>query len=63
MMASYAGTHLHKQIENYLNGAKEMAPVCRFTYDGEHVHYDKIIHIDKEIELFLKFVKRPDLPP
>lgn len=63
MMASYAGTHLHKQIENYLNGEKEMAPVCRFTHDGEHVHEDKIIHIDKEIELFLKFVKEVDFTP
>ena len=63
MMASFAGTHMHKQIEEYLNGDEYMAPMCHFTYDGKHVHKDKIISIDKEIEYFLKFVKEVDFTP
>lgn len=63
MMASFAGTHLHKQIEDYLNGEEYMAPRCRFTFDGDFIHEDKIIAIDKEIEYFLKFVKDVDFTP
>lgn len=63
MMASFAGTHLHKQIEEYLNGDEYMAPMCRFTYDGEFIHEEKIISINKEIEYFLKFVKDVDFTP
>ncbi|MBQ9585788.1 MAG: hypothetical protein IJR20_07300 [Muribaculaceae bacterium] len=63
MMASLAGTHLHKQIEGYLNGDEHMVPTCRFAHDGEHVHVDKIINIDKEIELFLKFAREVDFTP
>lgn len=63
MMASFAGTHLHKQIEDYLNGEEYMAPLCRFTYDGEFIHEDKIIAIDKEIEYFHRFVKDIDFNP
>ena len=63
MMASFAGTHLHKQIEDYLNGEEYMAPLCRFTFDGDFIHEDKIIAIDKEIEYFLKFVKDVDFTP
>lgn len=63
MMASFAGTHLHKQIEDYLNGDEYMAPMCRFTYDGEFIHEDKIIGINKEIEYFHKFVDEVDFTP
>lgn len=63
MLASFAGTHLHKQIEDYLNGEEHMAPLCRFTYDGEFIHEDKIIAIDKEIEYFHRFVKDIDFTP
>lgn len=63
LMASFTGTHMHKQIEDYLNGDKYMAPMCRFTYDGECIHENKIIHIDKEIEYFLRFVKEVDFTP
>ena len=63
MMASFAGTHLHKQIEEYLNGDEFMAPLCRFTYDGELIHEDKIIDINKEIEYFHKFIQDVDFTP
>lgn len=62
-MASFTGTHMHKQIEEYLNGDDYMAPMCRFTYDGEYIHEDKIVHIDKEIEYFLQFVKKEKFTP
>jgi hypothetical protein len=62
-MASFAGTHLHKQIEEFINGDEYMAPMCRFTYDGEFIHEDKIIAIDKEIEYFHKFVEDVDFTP
>ncbi len=62
-MASFVGTHLHKQIEEFLNGDEYMAPMCHFTYDGKYIHEDKIISIDKEIEHFLKFVEEIDFTP
>lgn len=55
--ASFAGTHLHKQIEEYLNGDQYMAPMCRFTFDGKFVKEDKIIDIGTEIEYFKQFVR------
>ena len=42
MMASFVGTHMHKQIEEYLNGDKYMAPMCHFTYKGKYISEDKI---------------------
>lgn len=61
--ASFAGTHLHKQIEDFLNGDDYMAPMCRFTYDGDFIHEDTIINIDKEIEFFMKFAEEVDFTP
>ena len=63
MMASFVGTHMHKQIEEYLNGNENMDPMCRFTYDGKIIHEDKIIGINKEIEYFLKFVNDIQFTP
>ncbi|MBR5117970.1 MAG: hypothetical protein IK100_04920 [Muribaculaceae bacterium] len=63
MMASFAGTHLHKQIEDYLNGEEYMEPMCRFTFDGDYIQEAKNIYIDKEIEYFLDFVKEVDFTP
>lgn len=63
MMASFAGTHLHKQIEDFLNGAKNMEPMCHFTFNGTYIHEAKNIYIDKEIEHFQRFVKEVDFTP
>lgn len=63
LMASFAGTHLHKQIEEYLNGDEYMAPMCHFTFDGKYIHEDKIINIQQEIEYFHKFVDEVDFTP
>ena len=63
MMASFAGTHLHKQIEDFLNGEEYMAPLCHFTFDGKFIHEDKIIGINQEIEYFKRFVKEVDFRP
>ncbi len=63
MMASFVGTHMHKQIEEYLNGDKYMAPMCHFTYKGKYISEDKILSIDKEIEHFLKFVEEVEFTP
>lgn len=62
-MASFAGTHLHKQIEEYLNGDEQMASMCRFTFDGEYIHEDKIINIQTEIDHFHKFVEEVEFTP
>lgn len=61
--ASFAGTHLHKQIEEYLNGDEYMAPNCLFEYNGAKHKYSEIINIEKEIELFKKFVKEVKFTP
>jgi len=63
MMASFAGTHMHKQIEDFLNGEEYMAPLCHFTFDGDFIHEDKIIGINDEIDYFKRFIKEVDFTP
>lgn len=63
LRASCVGTHMHKQIEEYLNGDHDMNPYCLFTYNGQHVNVQEPIGIHHEIELFHKFVKEVDFTP
>jgi len=61
--ASFAGTHMHKQIEEFLNGDDYMAPNCLFKFNGEFIHKEDIINIEKEISLFRKFTNEVNFTP
>lgn len=61
--ASHAGTHLHKQIEEYLNGDHEMDNYCLFRWDGKHVHELETIYLGEEIEQFKRFVNEVKFTP
>ncbi len=56
-IASQSGTHLHKQIENYLNGENQIDLNCTTKYDGKYIHVKKDINISKEWSYFKTFDK------
>lgn len=60
--ASYVGTFLHNQIENYLKG-KSTSLDCCFEYNGEVVRYKKKISIKKEFDYFLDFMRYAKVKP
>lgn len=53
--ASQIGTHLHEQIEHFLNtGAKPMLH-CDIAYEGEYIYEKKTVSIEKEWKMYMKF--------
>lgn len=56
--ASFAGTHMHAQIERYFNGESDLNPVCTFTHNSLYRHVVKKIDISKELGLFHEFVSK-----
>lgn len=62
-LASQAGTHMHKQIEDYLNEGKAPEMKCRVTFDGEYVHCDKTVDIGPEWRLFKAFDYETEYQP
>ena len=61
--SSQAGTHLHEQIENYLNGCEVPSLQCEVNYDGKYVQKSKTVDITKEWEFFKAFDKNTDYTP
>lgn len=53
--ATQAGTFLHLQIENYLNGKKEASMLCELFFEGECFSKEDTTSIEKEWKYFLKF--------
>ena len=47
-VASQAGTFLHKQIEDYLNGKKTPDLLCNVNYNGNYVKCSDTIDISRE---------------
>jgi len=54
--ASFAGTHMHAQIERYLNGERDLDLQCTFTHDSIYRHVVKDLDISKEISFFHNFI-------
>lgn len=53
--ASQAGTFMHATIENYINSGRRVLPqnlTCTVTYDGDYVHMNKQVCIDREWSYF-----------
>ncbi len=62
-LAAQTGTHLHAQIENYINNGTAPQMECRVKYDGEYVHRDETVDISKEWRLFKAFDNETDYHP
>ena len=62
-VASQAGTHMHRQIENYLNHGTEPELKCCINYDGAYVHKSQVVDIAKEWSLFEAFDRDTDYHP
>ena len=54
-VASQAGTFLHKQIEDYLNGKKTPDLLCNVNYNGNYVKCSDTIDISREWSYFKAF--------
>lgn len=54
-LAAQAGTHMHKQIEDYLNERKEPELKCQVVFNGEYLHCNEIVDISTEWGLFKEF--------
>lgn len=53
--ASQAGTFMHKQIEDYLNGKQPQSLTCTVSYDGTYIRRQKQVDISCEWRYFLAF--------
>ena len=62
-VASQAGTYLHKQIENYLNGETQPILYCCVGYKGKYVHLSELVDIDREWGFFKAFDAATDYTP
>lgn len=61
--ASQAGTFLHKQIEDFLNGRFDGEMECIVEYIGEYIHMREQVNISKEWNYFLKFKEQTPFTP
>lgn len=54
-IASQAGTYLHKQIEDYLNGKREIDTLCKITFEGKYLTKNDVVDIAREWSYFEAF--------
>lgn len=54
-VASQVGTYLHKQIEDYLNGKRDIEMLCDVCYKGNYQTVCEKIDISREWSYFLAF--------
>ena len=62
-VASQAGTFLHKQIEDYLNGKHTPELLCDVCYKGEYVKLNETIDISREWSYFKSFERETSYQP
>ena len=62
-VASQAGTFMHKQIENYLNGNATPELYCCVGYKGKHVHISELVDIEREWGFFKGFDRETEYTP
>ena len=62
-VASQAGTFLHKQIEDYLNGKLVPELLCSVCYKGKHVNVEDTIDISREWNYFKSFERDVTFAP
>lgn len=62
-VASQAGTFLHKQIEDYLNGKDIPELLCNVRYDGKYVKLGDRLDISREWSYFKAFERDTTFSP
>lgn len=62
-VASQAGTFLHKQIEDYLNGKQTPELLCDVCYKGNYVKVEQAIDISREWSYFKAFERDVTFQP
>lgn len=62
-VASQAGTFLHKQIEDYLNGKQVPDLLCNVCYSGNYVKCNQTIDVSREWSYFKAFERAVSLNP
>lgn len=62
-VASQAGTFLHKQIEDYLNGKEIPELLCDVRYDGKYVKFGDRLDISREWSYFKAFERNTTFSP
>lgn len=62
-VASQAGTFLHKQIEDYLNGKEIPELLCNVRYDGNYVRLCDRLDISREWSYFKAFERNTTFSP
>ncbi|MBR5813420.1 MAG: PD-(D/E)XK nuclease family protein [Bacteroidaceae bacterium] len=62
-IASQAGTFLHKQIEDYLNGKEIPELLCDICYKGNYVKYSDRLDISREWSYFKAFERNTTFVP
>ena len=62
-VASQAGTFLHKQIEDYLNGKEIPELLCDVRYDGKYVKLGDRLDISREWSYFKAFERNTTFSP
>ena len=62
-IASQAGTFLHKQIEDYLNGKEIPELLCDVNYNGNYVKVNETVDISREWSYFKAFERNTTFVP
>lgn len=62
-VASQAGTFLHKQIEDYLNGKETPDLLCDVCYEGNYVKLRQTLDISREWSYFKSFERNTVFQP
>lgn len=62
-LASQAGTFLHKQIEDYLNGKQQPDLMCDVCYNGDYVKCSDTLDISREWSYFKAFERNTPFVP
>lgn len=62
-LSSVCGTHMHQQIENFINTGKEPELSCHVEYTGEFVKFNQLVDISTEWNYFLKFRQENGFTP
>ncbi len=62
-VASQAGTFLHKQIEDYLNGKENPDLLCDVCYEGKYVKCRETLDISREWSYFKAFERNTTFVP
>ncbi len=62
-VASQAGTFLHKQIEDYLNGKQVPDLLCDVNFNGSYVKHNAVVDISREWSYFKAFERNVPFKP